>query len=534
MVIHKFSKIKMNVIYSCCVADPFLDVAVNLQKQYGLNPVYWVGDKSSSREGDDTESLVKKSFPSCVFHNYYDAWHGIFPTEIENAGADTYVDVDFLRKFSSEELQSFAMMNRLDFDRQSFNTMERERYFIRLVKYWTACLDKYKPVCVIGARTPHRVFDYVLYLLCQYRNIPVTSFQYAASFKRNLCMTGFSDPGKINSLIEDRYRYYLEKKDIDINGLPEDVRLNFVKTKSNYTVARPDYMKKHDVHDKQVHNPLFLIKQFVSSNHFFGEKSIFVNGAKRNIYKSSKHVIESTHFSVFEWYSERIAANKYKKRLLKMYQELAAPVDTTVPYVAFYLHYQPEVTTSPIGDIFVNQQLCIEMLLKYTPENYMVYVKEHPTQFMYHTLGHTCRIVDFYKDLSRYSRVRIVPLEMDSFELMQNAKAISTVTGTVGWEALLHRKPVIMFGQVWYEAMRNILRVTDEQSASKIKDFIETYQYDEHAILAYLYAISDVTIMAYHYDGFKKNSGIKKNECVENITQALSKLLETIINNNKQ
>ena len=38
--------------------------------------------------------------------------------------------------------------------------------------------------------------------------------------------------------------------------------------------------------------------------------------------------------------------------------------------------------------------------------------------------------------------------------------------------------------------------------------------------------------MAYHYDGFKKNSGITKNECVENITQALSKLLETIIINN--
>ena len=125
----------MNIIYSCCIADPFVDVAMCLQKEYGLIPAYWIGDKSSVKEGDNTKQLLKETFPNCIYHDFYDAWHGVFPEEIDKLGADTYVDIDFLRNFSCEELQAFTMMNRLDFDRKSFNYLERERYYIRLVKY---------------------------------------------------------------------------------------------------------------------------------------------------------------------------------------------------------------------------------------------------------------------------------------------------------------------------------------------------------------------------------------------------------------
>jgi hypothetical protein len=424
-------------------------------------------------------------------------------------------------------------MNRLDFDRKSFNYLERERYYIRLIKYWSACLDLLKPVCVVGARIPHRVFDYVLYLLCQYRNIPVISFEFSGSFKRLMLLEDFSKIGNIKSVIKDKYEHYLFINELDEKDLPEDIRINFTKTKSNYIVARPVYMKSHDARNKLENSPFFLIKKFFMSNHFLGKKSIFVNGAKQNIYKNHKYSIECTRFSVYDWYTNRLAANRYKKKLQILYRKLAKPINTNVPYIVFYLHYQPESTTSPRGDIFVNQQLCIETLLSHTPENYMVYVKEHPTQFMNHTLGQTSRIVDFYNDLSKYSRVRLVPLEIDSFSIMHDAKAVATVSGTVGWEAVLHQKPVITFGLCWYEGMKGVLRITNEESAMHIKSFIEDYKYDEHAILAYLFAIADQSFIAYHYDGFTKNAAITKEECVKNIVQALSKKLNLIISNKK-
>ena len=515
----------MNVFYICCIADPFLEVAKRLQKEHGLNPVYWIADKATIKEGDNTEQLLKEAFPDCIYHEYYSAWHGVFPKEIEEIANDTYVDVDLLRRFSSEEMQSFTMMNRLDYDRKSFNYMERERFYIRLVKCWSACLDLLKPDLVVAARIPHRVFDYVLYLLCQYRNIPMVSFEFSGSFKRLLLLDEFSDPGRIPSILKERFDYYLAQNKLDENNLPEDILANYTRTRSNYKVARPVYMKKHDAQNKQILNPFFLIKRFFTSNHFFGKKSIFVKGSKTKIYKNRKYGIEHAGFALLDWYPMIFAANRFRKKLRALYGELAKPVDTSVPYIVLYLHYQPESTTSPRGDIFTNQQLCIETLLKHTPENCMIYVKEHPTQFMSHTLGQTSRIVDFYKDLSKYSRVRLVPLEMDSFAIMQNAKAVVTVAGTVGWEALLHHKPVIVFGLCWYEAMKGVLRVYDEESASTITPFIESYQYDEHAILAYLFAISDLSFIAYHYDGFQNNKVIAKEDCVNNMVQALERYL---------
>ena len=40
------------------------------------------------------------------------------------------------------------------------------------------------------------------------------------------------------------------------------------------------------------------------------------------------------------------------------------------------------------------------------------------------------------------------------------------------------RKPVIVFGMIWYEQCRSVLRITDETSASKIMSYIENYCYD--------------------------------------------------------
>ncbi len=41
------------------------------------------------------------------------------------------------------------MMDRMDFDRYSFNTMERQRHFRNLLRYWSACIDWLKPDAAI-------------------------------------------------------------------------------------------------------------------------------------------------------------------------------------------------------------------------------------------------------------------------------------------------------------------------------------------------------------------------------------------------
>lgn len=515
----------MNAIYSCCIADPFLDVARKLEMNLGVIPVYWIGDIQSTSVSSKDEEDIKTVYPDIIFQKYFDAWKGVFPTQIEKKALSTYVDIDFLRMFSSQELQAISMMDRQDYDRHSFIFMERERYYYNLVKKWLACFDLYKPDVVISAVNPHRVFDYVLYLVCRYKKIKFISFQFSMEAGRVFPIVNFSDPGALSKILDEDYQSILNQK-IDISQLPEDIRRNYEKLSSDYRIARPTYMAVHDIDDVKNKNMLFLFRRFMKSHKSLGIFNIFKEGQTLTIYKNVNCSLEQSRFSIYEWYKMRRRTFEYNNFLFNYYCSHTSDIDLNVSYIVFFLHYQPEETTSPNGDIFANQSLCIETLLKNTPEKVMIYVKEHPNQFMSHMQGFTKRIKEFYDDLLLNPRVKLVPFDIESFSLISNALAVSTVTGTVGWEAAVRKKPVIIFGFIWYERMKGVLRVFDDISASKIYDFISNYEYNESAILSYLYIFSKHSILAYHYQSYKEITGYTHTDSVDNIYKSLAMLIK--------
>lgn len=500
----------MRVLYNTCVADPWVKVAQRLRDDYGYEPVYWIGFNY-----DDSENIVKELLPTACYQSYSNAWRGIFSKEIVDKAKECYVDIDFLKEIAVYELQAIKMMDRLDYDRYSFNYMERERHFLNLLKSWMACIEIYKPDLVVSAVNPHRVYDYVLYLLCKRMGIKFITFQYSMCVERIYATTNFYTVG---DLFEKDYKYYLSKKDLDKKELPVEILNQFEKVLKDYSEAAPAYMKTHPVMDRKYRNFFFLVKAFMKKYDFFGKNGILRKGyVSVTMFKNRKYSLEKSRFGIIEIALKKEKNLAYSKRMHRYYSSLAEYPQTNVDYILLPLHYQPEATTSPAGDIFVNQRLCVEMLLKYTSDNYFIYVKEHPQQFMSHMLGHTNRIKEFYDDLIANPRVKLMPFELDSYSLMRNAKAVATVTGTVGWEAMMHRKPVIVFGMIWYEQCRSVLRITDETSASKIMSYIENYCYDEHDILAYLMAFAKNSIRAYHYQGRKEKMNLPEEECVHNI-----------------
>lgn len=509
----------MKAIYSCCIIDPFLDVALKLQKEKNVEPVYWVGD---IRTGDYPMELnaVKEKFPNVVIHGFVEAWKGIFPEEVGNEYMQNYVDIDFLRNLSNEELQALSMMDRIDYDRRSFCYMERERHFIRLYKYWNFIIEKFKPEIVISAVNPHRVFDYVLYIICKQRRIRFISFQWSMAEGRLFALENFSEKNAISSVIDKLYKEALES-DALLEHLPVDIRNNYEKVCGLYNDARPRYMAQHDKDNVKSSSMLYLIRRYINTYHPFSNIGNIRKGHTTNTYKNSKYKLEDSHFSFFEWYQLRKKTLKYNAELSDYYKSKSTSVDLSKKFIVYFLHYQPEETTSPNGDIFANQLLCIETLLKNTSEDTLIYVKEHPNQFMSHMQGHTKRLKSFYDDLATYNRVRLVSLDVESYSLIEKSIAVSTVTGTVGWEAACKKKPVIIFGVIWYERMQGILRVYDSESASRIQSFIDCYKYSEKAILAYLKAFSRCSFRAYHYDGYKAITNVSQEESVENLYNAI-------------
>lgn len=508
----------MRILYNTCVADPFVFVAEKMQKDYDYEPVYWIG-----YDDDGSEELVKEHLPNTKYHNWRDAWKAVFPNDIEEEIKYVNLDIDMLRSLSMYELQGIKMMDRLDNDRYSFNFMEREQFYHNLMKGWMACLNVYRPDVVISGVNPHRVYDYVLYLVCKYRGIHFLNFQHTLCEERTFCVNGNYTIGDI---FDKSYVAALNNTRLSPEDLAPEIKAQFDKVVKSYKEAAPQYMAVHKVNHKKYSNWFYLIGKGITTYSFFGKDKVKVKGDFS--LKKRGTELKDAHFSLVETAEMMRKAQKYKNELNKLYSSLTStPVDGE-KYVLFPLHFQPEETTSPSGDIFVNQILVVETLLKNTPETYMIYVKEHPQQLQSHTAGHKSRIKDYYTYLSKLPRVKLMPLELNSYQLMKNATAVATITGTVGWEALMHHIPVIIFGFIWYEKMPGVLRVTDSASASRIMQFIADYKYDEHKVVSYLKAFEENTVYAYHYLDQKATMNMKTEDCAAILSQYIFKRVEYI------
>jgi hypothetical protein len=510
----------MKVIYNTCYADPWINVALKLHQNYGYIPLYWIG-----YEDDDSANIVPQVFPRAIYHPYYDACKGIFPKDISEKFINSYINVDFLKNYATYELQAIRMMDRMDSDRYSFNFMERQRHFRNLIKSWTACIDLLKPDLVISAVVPHRVYDYVLYLVCQYNNIKYISYRGTAFLGRIIPLRHVYSIGNI--LDEDYIRKMESGLDIESlkKQLPEDIFERYTKVQLDYSKGQPYFVEQQEqVHIKSSSfwklSIKFIIDLYTYRVRYFGKDGFFRKGIPTYNKRRNQNLIDS-HFSLIAYSKSKYRNNIYKKKLKQHYNSLVVEPDLQLPYVIFNLHYQPEMTTSPSGDIFVDQRLCVEILAKHLPSSYYIYIKEHPAQFHSHREGHTSRLFDFYNDLISYPQVRLIPLNYDPFILIKYAKVVATVTGTIGWEGIVFGKPVLIFGLSWYEKYAGVLKIENETSAAMIPQFIEHFKFNEENLLAYLIAFGKKSIVAYYYRGLKMKMTQSEDECVRNIAESI-------------
>ena len=64
--------------------------------------------------------------------------------------------------------------------------------------------------------------------------------------------------------------------------------------------------------------------------------------------------------------------------------------------------------------------------------------------------------------------VELIPIEFDSNSLIQNAQVVSTLTGTIGWEAIRKGIPAIIWGDAYYKACkaaRSVSSISECQQA---------------------------------------------------------------------
>ena len=215
----------------------------------------------------------------------------------------------------------------------------------------------------------------------------------------------------------------------------------------------------------------------------FSERTFFVN--KRR-FKKLRDPIKLVKFVLF----------LFKKNIRNFvlhfeYKTVSSQPDLSKKFIYLPLHLQPELSTCPTGGAMVNQELVVEMISSILPKDVYLYIKENPKQ------GYWCRDRKFYKNILKINKsIKFVPLKMSTHTLINNSIAVATVAGTAGWEALFRQKPVLIFGDCFYDSAPGVFKIKSNEDCRLAMDniFGRQFNYDENKLKLFLQALSDVSI----------------------------------------
>lgn len=239
----------------------------------------------------------------------------------------------------------------------------------------------------------------------------------------------------------------------------------------------------------------------------------------------SGKVPEKAGYTGLEYWVFRLMAAKKKIGLREHYEKLAKPVDWQQPFIYHALHYQPEKSTCPEGNIFANQFLIIDLLSKCAPQGWKICVKEHPFQFELAGSGELTRSVQFYDDVMTLPNVQFVPQAYSPFDLIDQAQAVATVTGTTGWEAVVRGKPVLIFGHAWYRGCEGVFYTpTEKECRAALQQISLGYKPDARLVRVFLNALEEVSFRGWTIPELADwAGGISPQANVEAFVQVLEK-----------
>jgi len=138
--------------------------------------------------------------------------------------------------------------------------------------------------------------------------------------------------------------------------------------------------------------------------------------------------------------------------------------DEGKPVIYFPLHFQPEMTSVPLGMPHFDQISAIRAISAAMADEAFLVVKEHPQMLRWSAGWARARSASFYQAIRDTPGVRLVSPATPSEDLMRRASVVATLTGTAGYEARLRGASTICFGAPWYQPLRGVYRARDAGS----------------------------------------------------------------------
>ena len=229
-------------------------------------------------------------------------------------------------------------------------------------------------------------------------------------------------------------------------------------------------------------------KSFIIKNPFQISWRLFIRNLKR---KTAIKIMTAKHYLIEPDYNEK--------------------------FIIYPLHFQPEASTSVNAWPFVDQLSVIKNIAFSLPDGYKLYVKPHPNGFGYGG-------VKFYKKIRAIPRVKLIPYFINPKELIVASAGVITLAGTMGFEALMLKKPVFLFGNIFYEVHPYCSKIENLYSLPEILTKGLDRKYDQKKFEKYNLFL----LKAYYDSTFPGKFDLSKKQDSKNIKRIGDEIIKSL------
>lgn len=331
-------------------------------------------------------------------------------------------------------------------------------YFI---SFWSGVLVQDKPDLIISQSAPHEIVDFALFILSLRHGIPWIALQYNPWGHRPVVLTA-DRHGTIQSKL-------LSLPDLDSPSQEKQIG-HVAQLLAQY--RRPaEWEPRYDLMSAQANHSKSKIKDYIKVALKAAAKGLLLrNNANDHAYML--------------WLHRSLRPNVSGRE-----------IDLAKKFIYFPLSYQPELTTCPLGGTFCDQLSAVRALAAVLPEGWLVYVKEHPAQFLGHSYGYLGRTDLFYQQLNAIHNVCMVSSDIHSQVLIDCSQLVATIAGSAGYESLSRSKCVIIFGEIWYQDVGGCFRVNKPSDVKAALDDARRYRIDPVNVEAQFHEIAQQSIL---------------------------------------
>lgn len=495
-------------------------VAQTLNKEQQWEICYWLG--KAEMQAHLSPLLANQNF---VFHISEEAIRGLPAPALADLPLAA-LDSQELERYSPHQNHVLTMMDRMDLG-YTFSYSERMQLYYRYLSYWLAVLQHMKPDLVVFPISPHVAYDYVLYFLAQDLGIPTLLFERAS-------LPGYVFPVQSfeqgSPALLSHYRHLLASGAKAQLSPTSQAYVDSMRAQN--IQAMPDYS---NLGPKSPPLPARTWQRFLQPRRYWQKLAY----TYERIYKKVKPYLEPVPRNYMKqrwipmsrsrvtarqlrWYWD-VTGPRLRHRWYQYYHQLTQDPQLDKPYIFFPLHYQPERTTAPGGGSYVHQDLAVKLLAANLPEGWHMVVKEHPRQITDkhgRSRGEMSRSMSFYDALAETPGVILAPLSFSSQKLIDGARAVVTLTGSPGWEAVLRNKPAIVLGYASYRGCEGVFYTPDGPScAAALGQIAGGYQVNPEKVDLFIQAIETIGQKAWVDSAWSRAAGISLEENSQRLVQ---------------